>query len=44
MVNVLDYDMIVSEFGLQSRYYNHFRTNTFGKGMGPFMHHLPAIG
>ena len=30
---VLDYDIVVSEFELQSRYYHHIRTNTIGKGM-----------
>ena len=32
-VNVLDFDFVVSEFGLQSHYYIHFQTNTLEKGM-----------
>ena len=31
----------VSEFGLQSRYYVHFRANTLGKCMNPLI--LPAM-
>ena len=31
MVNVLDCNILVSEFELQLRYYVHFRTNTLGK-------------
>ena len=31
--NVLDYEIVVSEFKLQSCYYIHFQTNTLGKGM-----------
>ena len=31
VTNVLDYDIVVSEFELQSRYYVHFRTNTLRK-------------
>ena len=33
MVKALDSGIVVSEFKLQSRYYDHFRTNTVGKGM-----------
>ena len=33
MVKALDYEIVVSEFGLLSRYYIHFQTNTLGKGM-----------
>ena len=33
MVNVLDYDIVVSEFELQSCYCAQFGTNTLGKGM-----------
>ena len=33
MVKVIDCGIVVSEFVLQSRYYVHFRANTFGKGM-----------
>ena len=36
MANVLDCDIVVSEFELQSRYYLHFETNTTGK-----RHELP---
>ena len=31
--NVLDYDIIISEFKLKLYYYIHFQTNTLGKGM-----------
>ena len=34
--NVLDCDIIVIEFKLQSLYYVHFWTTTFGKGMETF--------
>ena len=30
-------DIVVREFELQSRYYVYFRTNTFRKGMNPFI-------
>ena len=33
MAKVLDYDLEVSEFELQSRNYVYFRTNTFRKGI-----------
>ena len=42
MVKAMDCGIIVSEFVLQSRYYIHFRANTFGKGMNPLI--LPAMG
>ena len=42
MVNVLDCDIVVSEFELQQRYYNYFRTNTLGKNMSPLV--LPVMG
>ena len=42
MVKVLDCEIVVSEFELQSRYNVHFRTNTLGKGMEPLI--LPATG
>ena len=42
MVKAMDCGIVVSEFVLQSRYYVHFRTNTLGKGMNPFI--LPAMG
>ena len=41
MVNALEYKIVVSKFELQSRYYVHFRTNTFGKGMNLLI--LPAM-
>ena len=34
---VLDWDIVVNEFELQSRYYVHFSANTLGKGMIPFI-------
>ena len=42
MVKSLDCRIVVSEFELQSRYYVHFWTNTFGKGMNPLI--LPSMG
>ena len=42
MVKPLDCRIAVSEFGLQSRYYVHFWTNTLGKGMNLLI--LPAMG
>ena len=33
VANMMDCDIVVSEFKLQSNYYIHFRTNTLGKGM-----------
>ena len=33
--NVLDYDIVESEFELKSRKYFHFQTNTFREGMNP---------
>ena len=33
VANVLDYDVLVGEFELQSRNYVHFLTNTDRKGM-----------
>ena len=42
MVNVIDYEIVVSEFELQSRYYVRFWTNIIGKGMNPLI--LPAMG
>ena len=35
--NMLDYDVGVYEFSLQSFYYCHFRTNTYKKGMNSFI-------
>ena len=42
MVKAMDCGIVVSGFVLQSRYYGHFRANTVGKGMNPFI--LPAMG
>ena len=42
MVKALDCRIVVSEFEFHSRYYVHFRTNTVGKGMNPFI--LAAMG
>ena len=41
MVKVLNGAIIVSEFELQLHYYNHFQTNTLGKGMDPLI--FPAM-
>ena len=41
VVNVQQCNIEVSEFELQLLYYVHFRDNTPGKGMNPFI--LPAI-
>ena len=37
MVKAMDCRIVVREFVLQSRYYVHFRANTFGKGMNPLI-------
>ena len=42
MVKAMDCGIVVSEFELQLRYYDHFRENTFGKGMNPLI--LPVMG
>ena len=42
MVKAMDCGIVVSEFVLLSHYYVHFRANTFGKGINPFI--LPAMG
>ena len=42
MVKAMDWEIVVSEFELQSRYYIHLRTNTVGKDMNPII--LPAMG
>ena len=42
MVYAMDCGIVVGKFVLQSRYYVHFQTNTFGKGMNPLI--LPAMG
>ena len=40
MVKAIDCRNVVSEFELQSRYYVHFWTNTFGNGMNPLSSQL----
>ena len=35
VLNMLDYDIVVSEFKLQSHYYIYFQIITFLKGMNP---------
>ena len=42
VVNVPDYDIVVSKFKLKSPDNIHFWANTFGKGMNPFI--LAAFG
>ena len=42
MVKAMDFEIVVYEFKLQSRYYVRFRANTLGKGMNPLI--LPAMG
>ena len=42
LTNVLDFNIVVIEFKLKSRYFVHFRTNNLGNGMEPFI--LPAMG
>ena len=42
IVKAMDCGIVVREFVLQSRYYVHFRANTLGKGMNPFI--LSAMG
>ena len=37
VANVLNCDIVVSEFKLQSRYYVHLRTNILGKDMNSFL-------
>ena len=41
MIKALNYGILVSKLKLHSRYYVHFPTNTFGKGMNPLI--FPAI-
>ena len=41
VANVLDSDLVVSEFEFQSRYYIHFRTSALEKGMNLLLH--PAM-
>ena len=42
MIKAMDCEIVVSKFEFQSRYHVHFRTNTLGKGMNPFI--PPAMG
>ena len=42
VANLLPYDLIVSEFELQLRYFIHFRAYILRKGMNSFIH--PAMG
>ena len=37
VLNVMDWNAVVSEFELVSRYNVYFRTNTLGKRMDPFI-------
>ena len=41
VANTLNYDIVESEFKLQSYYYVHFRVNTLKKGMKSLI--LPAL-
>ena len=41
MVKAMDCGIVVREFGLQSRYYVHFRANALKEGMNPLI--LPAM-
>ena len=38
-VNMLNSDVVVSDFELQLCSYNHFQTNTLGKGMNSLIYH-----
>ena len=40
MVKAMDCGIVVNELEHQSRYYNYFRANTFGKGMNPLIPQL----
>ena len=40
MANVLDYDIVISEFQLYSRYNVHFQANTREKGMDPLFPYI----
>ena len=42
MDKVIDREIVLSKFELQSRYYVHFQVNTLRKGMDPRI--LPAMG
>ena len=42
VANMLDCDIVVSKFELQSHYYIHFKTNALRKGINPLI--TPAMG
>ena len=42
VTNMLDWDIIVNKFELQSQYYIHFQIITLGKGMNSLI--LPSSG
>ena len=42
MVKAVHWEIVARKFELQSHYYVHFRANTLGKGMNPFI--LSGIG
>ena len=42
MADMLDWNIVLNEFDLQSRYYVHFQANTLAKGVDPLI--LPAMG
>ena len=44
MANILNCDIVVSEFRLQSHYYIHFQTYILEKGMNSFTHPPSAMG
>ena len=44
VANVLNCDIVVSEFKLQLHYYIHFWTNTLGKSMNSTIFSLSAMG
>ena len=44
VAKVLSCEILVSEFVLQSFYYVHFQTRTFGKGKNPLISILPGYG
>ena len=41
---MLDSDIVVGEFDLQSSYYVHFWTSSLGKGIDLITHPTPAMG
>ena len=41
MDKMMDYEIVLSKFELESRYYVQFRANTLEKGMNPLV--LPAM-